>query len=207
MDNTLQSENIAELASALAKAQGEIESAVFDKVNPHFKSKYASYGSYREACRLPLATNGLAVTHLLTFQEGKRMMVTQLSHTSGQWMRSFLVMPQDKETPQGIGSSIAYCKRYALGSLLAMGSDEDDDGEESEKPYRKEDYAPIPKLSFEQQEEIVSLCGDDNNLIERILKAYKCTSLADISAKAFCHIINTIKFNKEKEKANEEVSA
>ena len=34
-------DSIAELAKALAKAQGEIENASKNAANPHFKSKYA----------------------------------------------------------------------------------------------------------------------------------------------------------------------
>lgn len=34
-----------EFLKALSKAQGTIKAAVFDSVNPHFKSKYASLGS------------------------------------------------------------------------------------------------------------------------------------------------------------------
>jgi hypothetical protein len=135
----LQSENIEKLVEALAKAQGEIEVAVYDSANPHYKSNYASYEAIRKVCKKPLADNGLAVMHLLTIQDGKRVMVTQLSHASGQWIRSYLHLPQEKETPQGIGSSVTYAKRYSLGALLALSSDKDNDGEDIETPYRDED--------------------------------------------------------------------
>ena len=35
------SENIELIATALAKAQGEVANPVFNKTNPHFKSSYA----------------------------------------------------------------------------------------------------------------------------------------------------------------------
>ena len=137
--NEIQSPNIELLIEALAKAQGAIEVAVYDSANPHFKSNYASYEAIRKACLKPLSDNGLAITHILTIQDGKRVMVTQLSHSSGQWLRTHLYLPTEKETPQSVGASITYAKRYSLGALLAISSDSDDDGESVEKPYREEE--------------------------------------------------------------------
>lgn len=131
------SEHIDKIVEALAKAQSEITVAIYDSTNPHFKSKYASYEAIRKACLLPLSRNGMCITHCFSVEEGKRTMVTQLSHTSGQWFRSSLSMPQEKETPQSIGSSATYAKRYTLGALLAISSDEDDDGERAEAIYRQ----------------------------------------------------------------------
>ena len=37
------------LAAALAKAQGEMKNAGLNKVNPHFKSKYADLPTIRDA--------------------------------------------------------------------------------------------------------------------------------------------------------------
>jgi ERF superfamily len=136
----IQSENIDKVSEALASAQGEIRLASKDGANPHFKSKYTTYEELRLACREPLSKNGLAITHQLTYtQDFKRVMITQVSHVSGQWMRSYLMLPQDKETPQGVGSSLTYCRRYSLSCLLAMGSgdESEDDGEKAETAYRE----------------------------------------------------------------------
>jgi hypothetical protein len=214
MNNQIQSEFINELISALSKAQGEIESADYDKVNPHFKSKYASYDSIRETCRLPLAQHGLAITHNLDFtQDGKRMLVTQLSHTSGQWMRSFLIMPMDKDTPQAMGSAITYCKRYALASLLAIGSDEDDDAEEAEKPNRAPPKsAPVSYLSHMQQAKIIMECAGDKELEQRIIRGYALKNaaikqLGDIPASEYNTIIERLKVINEERKTHESAAS
>ena len=55
------SENINEISSALAKAQGKIENATKDSSNPFFKSKYADLTSVWAACRKQLSENGLSV--------------------------------------------------------------------------------------------------------------------------------------------------
>ena len=55
------SEQIKELATALATAQGEMGSAIKDSDNPFFKSKYADLASVWDACRDPLSKNGFSV--------------------------------------------------------------------------------------------------------------------------------------------------
>ena len=49
------------LATALAKAQSAMGNAVLNKMNPHFKSKYADLASVREATLPALTANGLAI--------------------------------------------------------------------------------------------------------------------------------------------------
>jgi hypothetical protein len=133
-----QSKDINEIVPALVEAQKKMKGAKLDGNNPHFKSKYASYESLRTASEDALSEAGLALTHQMVITGDKRVMMTQLSHASGQWMRSYLLLPQDKETPQGVGSGITYAKRYTLSSLLALSIDDgtDDDGEKAEAPYR-----------------------------------------------------------------------
>ena len=55
------SEIINELAAALSKAQGEMQAAIKDKVNPFFKSSYADLGSVWDAARPVLSKYGLCV--------------------------------------------------------------------------------------------------------------------------------------------------
>ena len=56
----------AALDEALAKAQGEIQTASKDKNNPAFRSKYADLGAVWDACRSALTTNGLSVVQMPT---------------------------------------------------------------------------------------------------------------------------------------------
>lgn len=54
----MRSEVITELAAALAKAQGAMANAALNKVNPHFKSKYADLAAVLDAARKPLSETG-----------------------------------------------------------------------------------------------------------------------------------------------------
>ena len=121
------SENINELATALAKAQAKIEGATKDKNNPAFKSKYADLSSVWDACRQSLTDNGLSVVQVAEGDGTQATIVTRLMHASGQWIEGTLIVRPAKTDAQGIGSAITYARRYALASMVGV-CPEDDDG-------------------------------------------------------------------------------
>ena len=124
------SEQINELAAALAKAQGKITGALKDSANPFFKSKYADLASCWDACREPLSENGLAVIQSPEVSSEGLTLTTLLLHSTGQWIKNSLrVLPKD-DTPQGIGSAMTYARRYALTALVGI-AQVDDDGNQA----------------------------------------------------------------------------
>ena len=123
-----QSENIGELAAALAKAQGEVGTVTKDSANPFFKSNYASLAAVWEATRPILSKHQLSVVQMPSHDEAGYYVETQLMHSSGQWIRSRTYMKPAKDDPQGIGSLISYARRYALQAVTMICPD-DDDGE------------------------------------------------------------------------------
>jgi hypothetical protein len=133
----MHSENIDQIATALAKCQGEIEGATKDSANPYFKSKYADFYQVRQAAREPMAKYGLSFVQPLLEVDGKTYLVTLLMHASGQWIRSQMPLPNTKGDAQSIGSAITYFRRYCFSSLMGI-STYDDDGEGATKPAREE---------------------------------------------------------------------
>jgi hypothetical protein len=123
-----QSENIAELAAALAKAQAEIGSVKKDAANPFFRSVYSTLANVWETVKPALTKHGLSVVQMPGSDERGYYVQTQLMHGSGQWIRSTTYMKPAKEDPQGIGSLISYARRYALQAMV-MACPDDDDGE------------------------------------------------------------------------------
>jgi hypothetical protein len=121
-----QSEQINELAGALAKAQGKITGALKDSANPFFKSKYADLASVWDACRSALSDNGLAVIQLTESDDSGVFVVTTLAHSSGQWMRSRLRLTPKDDSPQAMGSAITYGRRYALAAMVGVAQVDDD---------------------------------------------------------------------------------
>src|SRR5688572_22061633 len=124
-----QTEDIKDLVAALAKAQSTLKPAVFNKINPHFRSRYADFTSCMDACRGPLSENGLAVIQFCETIDGKVNLITMLAHTSGQWIRSEYPIISAKTDSQAIGSAMTYAKRYSLCGMIGIVADEDDDAE------------------------------------------------------------------------------
>ena len=130
----LQSEQIDKFVPAFIKAQEQINHAVFDSTNPAFKSRYASLEAVVNAVKAPLNKNGFALTQSLTFSPDATTVVTQLTHISGQWMRSYIPLMLDKNSAQGQGSAITYARRYSLLAICGMGADDDDANAASKAP-------------------------------------------------------------------------
>lgn len=128
------SENITNIATALAKAQAEINPAVFDASNPHFRSRYATLASVMQACRSALSKNQIAVVQGSTVSEKNVIVNTMLIHASGDFISDDLAIPIAQNTAQAIGSALTYGRRYGLSALVGIVSDEDDDDGESAMP-------------------------------------------------------------------------
>jgi hypothetical protein len=97
--------------------------------NPFFKSKYASLANILDTIQKPLSECGLAISQ---FPDGNALTTIILHADSGEWMESSYVMPVAKQNdPQAMGSAMTYARRYALGSILNLNIDDDDDGEKA----------------------------------------------------------------------------
>jgi len=151
------SDQINEIAGALAKAQGEMGGAMKDASNPFFKSKYADLASVRDAVQGPFAKHGIAYVQSPSTQGSVVSVITLLAHTSGQWMRGELSCTAKDDSPQAVGSAITYLRRYALQSFAGV-TPEDDDGEaaqgrkngQAQQPARQANVAPMPPKGYSQ---------------------------------------------------------
>ena len=136
------SDSLAALSGALASAQGEMTNPTKDSVNPHFKSKYADLATVRDAVIPALSKYGLAVLQLPCEAGSAPALTTLLLHKSGEWIETTLALRAQQNTPQGVGSALTYCRRYALQSIAGVAADEDDDGNASAPPKQQR---PAPK--------------------------------------------------------------
>jgi len=170
----MQSENISELAMALSKAQGEMQAAIKDSINPFFKSKYADLGSVWDAARPVLCKHGLCVMQTTDVVGDKNILVTILAHSSGQWVKSSILINPTKNDSQGVGAAMTYLRRYSLAAMVGVVT-EDDDGEtavgrgqtterKQEQPKKSEpktNNLPIPTKSVDK-----STCTEKLNNIQ-----------------------------------------
>ena len=125
------SETIGELATALAKAQGQMGSAEKNKINKNFGNPYADLTSVIDVIKKPLAANGLAYVQVPIVEQGRTGVITRLMHTSGEFLESCVTVQLAKDTAQGVGSALTYSRRYSLQSMFGIPAD-DDDGESAE---------------------------------------------------------------------------
>lgn len=123
-----ESPTLGALAAALAKAQGAMANASKDKLNPHFRSRYADLASTWDACREALSSNGLAIIQAPGNVTGGVRLTTTLVHSSGEYVRARFSAPVREQTAQGYGSALTYLRRYSLAAIVGVAPDEDDDG-------------------------------------------------------------------------------
>lgn len=185
----IQSDQINELISALAKAQGEIRNANKSSINPHFKSKYADLSEVWDACREPLSKNGLAVVQtMMKDGDGSICLITTLAHSSGQWMKSIFPMAcKDPNNPQAWGSSCTYSRRYCLSAIVGIAPDEDDDGNKASIPKpREEKLKKIGKEQWTDLNKLIDQCDSDfQQKIWDRLSALGIQSMADLDEDTF----------------------
>ena len=152
------SDQINELAAAMAKAQAKIEGAAKDKTNPAFRSKYADLGAVWDAVRAPLSENGLAVVQFPRKTESGVEVETILMHSSGQWMSDTLAFPISKADAHGHGGGITYARRFSLQSICGV-APVDDDGNAA--VGHGENFASRANAGLRQaHEEIVAQTGE-----------------------------------------------
>jgi hypothetical protein len=125
------SASIKNIGLALLKFHGIMQGISKDAKNPAFKkdgkvSKYASLSNIQDAIRQPLQDVGLVY---LQMPEIGNTMVTMLMHPeSEEYIQGTYDLTPVSNSPQAVGSAITYARRYALGAILGLTIDEDDDG-------------------------------------------------------------------------------
>jgi hypothetical protein len=121
-----------QLFTAIAAAQGEMKSASFNKINPHFKSRYADLAAIISASVPVLSKHGLGIVQFPTDHGGQVWLVTWLTHKSGQHIEGRY--PIAPGTPQQMGSAMTYAKRYSWSAMCGIAADDDDDANAAEGP-------------------------------------------------------------------------
>jgi hypothetical protein len=153
-----QSESIQTIAKALVQVQKTMGRAIKDSSNPYYKSKYADLGSVMDACIEQLNENGISVLQPMDVNDkGDPMLVTTLLHESGEWIKSFAILPVKELAPQALGSAVTYMRRYSLAAIVGV-VQEDDDANAAQF------------ISEEQLNALELTIGDDKEYKEQLLK-------------------------------------
>jgi hypothetical protein len=133
-----QSESIAALAAALAKAQIALENPEKSLIGsieakehhaPERLFRYASLASGLEIVRKTLGQHEIATVQTTAIDQAAGIvnLTTVLAHASGEWISSdWPVCPiSETATPHRMGSALTYARRYALFTLVGIAGEDD----------------------------------------------------------------------------------
>ena len=168
-----QSKGLAKLTPALIKARGSMDGAV--KSAKGNWGQYASLEDLLECCMEHLLENGILLTQPAVDLEGNQFIMTQLTHSSGEFMRSFTQIVVVKEhVPQKALAGQTYARRGGIESILSIPR-VDDDGEygNGSKPKPKPTPKPVTKTTPEivpEQEDIP--IGESQPITEEQRRAF-----------------------------------
>jgi hypothetical protein len=139
------SETIAQLAAALAKAQGELvnpEKSLTATIRSDGGSEqtfhYAPLSSGLDIVRKTLGHHEIAVVQTTSTDRdtGVINLTTLLAHASGQWIASDwpVCSAAEMAEPHRMGAALTYARRYALFTLVGIAGEDDMDAPDLTAP-------------------------------------------------------------------------
>jgi len=177
MENFNKSESIKVISMALVLFHTKLRNVGKDGKNPFFKSDYATLSNILKGIREPLLEAELS---FVQFPVGENGLTTVLMHSSGEWIEGTYFMKPMSAKPHDAGSVITYQRRYALGAILGINIDNDDDGniastegkksanqtqepavdpaEKTPKDIAKADVLAIVSLNFKTKDDFDKWC-------------------------------------------------
>ena len=184
------SENINELATALATAQSQIVPPEKNCTGAR-GSKYADLANVIKAVIGPLNQNGISFTQMPFSHNNIVGVTTRLMHTSGQWLESSLSIPVAKAHPWEYGSNITYCRRYTLASICGCAADDDTDG-------MTDGVAELDnRITAEQAISLEAMLELNNYPLEQVLAKKKISALVELSVADYKQMITAMTKAKE----------
>jgi hypothetical protein len=167
------SEQINEIATALAAAQGEVQNVVKDAKNPHFKSNYATLDAITDTVRPVFAKHGLAVVQIPNCVDNIVTVETIVTHKSGQWIRGVTSSPITKADPQGVGSACTYLRRYSLAAIASLAQTDDDGNAASQSSSGPREVARTPTVPTGYGEWWADMTATADNGLKALEDAWK----------------------------------
>lgn len=150
--------SIGQLTEALQTFQRTCPKIPKSSRNPFLNSRYADLAAILDIIKEPLLEAKLTVMQLPVGEYG---LTTILAHVSGEWIKSRYTMQPlesiiDKSTkekaitPQSLGSVITYQRRYAIGAILCLNIDDDNDANPTNGQVDTSTPATPPKPTAQQ---------------------------------------------------------
>lgn len=138
MEDMMEDSFPTKLIDALVKAQEDMQHATDNAANPHFNSKYATLEQVIDTVKPILAKHKIMFQQISHDVHGGGVAIETIFYGHGSEFRTGIVkIPLDKNTCQGYGSALTYCRRYSLSLACGIGSEKDDDGNKAESFPKK----------------------------------------------------------------------
>tara|TARA_Y100000114_G_scaffold35823_2_gene31363 strand:- start:2316 stop:2906 length:591 start_codon:yes stop_codon:yes gene_type:complete len=132
-----------EFRKAFAKFQNIIKNPELDQTNPHFRSKYASLASCLKVVKPALKESGLMLYQRKTYANDDCYMITSLiCIETGDGIVDSSKLKASARV-QEFGSEQTYAKRYGICTVCGIVGEEDDDGNNHDKPTPKSESKPL----------------------------------------------------------------
>lgn len=150
------SETTSKFWPAFNKAWGEISHAALDSVNPHYGNEYSSLEAVLDAIKSILRNHGLSwVAAPEVRADRSYVLVSQITHDSGEYLQIESPLILAKNDMQGLGSAVSYMRRYATEAMFGMG-EKDDDGNKASNLTKElaasfkdlKNHAPQPSSQY-----------------------------------------------------------
>ena len=204
----LMSDQIDQLATALAKAQGEMPTAKKNLKNPFFKSMYADFESITEAITPSFSKYGLSYSQEIDEEEnGNNYLITFILHSSGQWLKSRARIKPQKEDVQSFSSYTTYLKRICLSASTGVATGEaDDDGEAAivrNEPSRTVNHYQQPlveKISNDQLKQLEYELDGYPKVEAQTITALNINEIEDMPKSEFMNSLSRIRYLVQQEK-------
>lgn len=177
--NPAMSDDITKLACAFLLAKNDFRATGLGGTNAHQKYNYAKIGDIYHAVESALSKNNIIIWHFARPTDGGiEYLYTRLVHTlTGQFIEDCRILENEKPGNQAKGASNTYMKKYAVLSLCAIAT-EDNDGEEEEKHIIKK-----PQQQYLTKDDVAEITHElkastnAKTLHDGILSTYKVQSL------------------------------
>jgi len=181
--NPSMSEDITKLAQAFLLAKNDFRATGLGGTNAHQKYNYAKIGDIYQAVEGALSKNNIIIWHFARPTDGGiEYLYTRLIHTlTGQFIEDCRILESEKPGNQDKGKANTYMKKYAVLSLCAIAT-EDDDGQEEEQHIEKKAAGSglLVKDEIDYLHGQLKACSNGKLLYATILKDNNIRSFADL---------------------------
>jgi hypothetical protein len=161
------SNNIENIAGALAKAQAKISHADAATTGQAKggKYKYAKLENVITEVKPHLTEQGISFVQLPCREGNDCGVTTMLMHESGEFIKCTFMMPGNANlTPQGFGSLLTYARRYSLAALCGIGQEDDDAKKAQDETKKEQNVDQIVAARLEQVTAEAELAGKNASM-------------------------------------------